>query len=119
MKEGKEMFAKKMIWSLTILTIALGSPVIASTVYAKESPLHLQVLDHAGKSYTGMQDPSYLTYDSSLRAFMVDRINKRFGIALDPKTYSGFELLEIEALFKCKKSEESFDLFLKMFPKHP
>jgi len=50
---------------------------------------------------------------------MVDRISNRFGIALDPKIYSGFDLLEIEALFKCKKSEEPFDLFLKMVPKHP
>ena len=113
------MFAKKIIWFLTIFTVALGSRVIASTVYAKESPLQRQVLDHAGKSYTGMQDPSYINYDLSLRAYMVDRISKQFGIALDPKTYSGFDLLEIEALFKCKKSEESFDIFLKMFPKHP
>ncbi len=108
-----------MIGFLTIVTIALGSRMIASTAYAKESPLQPQVLDHAGKSYTGMQDPSYINYDLSLRAYMVDRISKRFGIALDPKTYSGFDLLEIEALFKCKKSEESFDIFLKMFPKHP
>jgi hypothetical protein len=50
---------------------------------------------------------------------MTDQINKRFGIALDPKTYSGFDLLEIEAFFKCKKPEESFDFFLKMFPKRP
>ena len=119
MWEGKEMFAKKMIGFLTIIALALGSQVIALTVYAKESPSQPQVLDYVGKSYTGMQDPSYINYDLSLRAYMVDRISKRFGIALDPKTYSGFELLEIEALFKCKKSEESFDLFLKMFPKHP
>ena len=78
-----------------------------------------QLLDHAGKSYTGAQDLSYLTYDLALREYMVDRIRKRFGIALDPKIYSGFDLLEIEALFKCKKPEEPFDLFLKMAPKYP
>jgi hypothetical protein len=50
---------------------------------------------------------------------MVDRISKQFGIALDPKNYSGFDLLEIESLFKCKKSGEPFDIFLKMFPKRP
>ena len=33
---------------------------------------------------------------------------KEFGIALDPKKYSGFDLLEIEALFKCKKSNEPY-----------
>lgn len=72
-----------------------------------------------GKSYTGTQDPSYLTSDLAFREYMVKRINKRFGVALDPKTYSGFDLLEIESLFKCKKSDEPFDMFLKMFPKHP
>jgi hypothetical protein len=113
------MFAKKMIGFLAIVTLTMGSQMIAPTVYAKESPSQPQVLDYAGKSYTGLQDPSYINYDLSLRTFLVDRISKRFGIALDPKTYSGFDLLEIEALFKCKKSEESFDLFLKMFPKHP
>jgi hypothetical protein len=50
---------------------------------------------------------------------MVDRINKQFGVTLDLKTYSGFDLLEIESLLKCKKSNEPFDMFLKMFPKYP
>lgn len=102
------------------LTVAvLGSCLIFSSVYAKESSLQSQLLDHAGKSYAGAQDPSYLNYDLALREYMVDRISKRFGIALDPKIYSGFDLLEIEALFKCKKPEEPFDLFLKMVPKQP
>ncbi|MEW6377394.1 MAG: hypothetical protein AB1502_16585 [Thermodesulfobacteriota bacterium] len=72
-----------------------------------------------GKTFTSVQDPEFLSYDQALRDYMVKRISNRFGIALDPKTYSGFDLLEIEGLFKCKKSNEPFDLFLKMFPKHP
>jgi hypothetical protein len=31
--------------------------------------------------------------------------------------FPGFDLLEIEALFKCKKLNEPYDMFLKMFPK--
>jgi hypothetical protein len=112
------MFAKEFVWFFLTVTV-LGSCVIPSSVYAKGSPLQSQLLDHAGKSYTGAQDPSYLNYDLALREYMVDRISKRFGIALDPKIYSGFDLLEIEALFKCKKPEEPFDPFLKMFPKRP
>jgi hypothetical protein len=46
-------------------------------------------------------------------------MSKRFGITLDPKTYSGFDLLEIESLFRCKKSDEPFDMFLKKLPKGP
>jgi hypothetical protein len=108
-----------MMWLLPILTIALWSSIIVSSVYAKSSSLQSQLMDYGGKSYTGTQDPSYLKYDLTLREYMVDRIHKQFGIALDPKIYSGYDLLEIEALFKCKKPEESFDIFLKVFPKRP
>jgi len=76
-------------------------------------------LPYAGKSSKGVQDPEYISYDLALRNFLVKRIHKRFGIALDPKTYPGFDLLEIEALFKCKKPNEPFNIFLKMFPKRP
>jgi hypothetical protein len=113
-----KMSVKKYLWFFLMLTI-LGSWLITSQVYANENPLQVQILDHAGKSYSGAQDPSYLDYDLTLRKYVADRILKRFGIALDPKGYSGFDLLDIEALFKCKKSEEPFDLFLKMVPKRP
>ena len=113
------MLRKKMIGSLLILTIFLWFCIIASSAHAKGFSLPPQLLDYAGKSYTGTQDPSYLNYDLAMREYMVNRINKQFGIALNPKDYSGFDLLEIESLFKCKKSGESFDIFLKMFPKRP
>jgi len=113
------MHTKKIIWFLPILTIFLCLCVTAPPVYAKGSSLPSQLFDYTGKSYTGAQDPSYLNYDLALREYVVDRIKKQFGVTLDPKNYSGFDLLEIEALFKCKKSEEPFDTFLKMFPKHP
>lgn len=112
------MFVRKILWFFLMVAI-LGAWVITSPVYAKENPLQLHLLEHAGKSYSGTQDPSYLDYDLALRKYVADRIHKRFGIALDPKIYSGFDLLNIEALFKCKKSEEPFDLFLKMVPKRP
>jgi len=110
------MSAKKSLCFFLMVPI-LMSWVIASPVYAKENSLNVQVLDHAGKSYSGTQDPSYVDYDLALRKYVADRIHQRFGIALDPKSYSGFDLLDIEALFKCKKLEEPFDLFLKMFSK--
>ncbi len=113
------MFTKKIIWFLPILIVALWFWMDGSSVYAKSSSLKSPPLGHAGKSYTGDQDSSYLNYDLALREYMVNRISQRFGITLDPKTYSGFDLLEIEALFKCKKKEEPLNSFLKMFPKNP
>jgi hypothetical protein len=76
-----------------------------------------QITAYDGKSFKGFQDPEYISYDQALREYLVKRIQQDFGIALDPKKYSGFDLLEIEALFKCKKSAESYERFLKMFPK--
>ena len=102
-----------------MLTIFLLSCMVVPSASAKPTPLEAQLLEYAGKSYAGAQDPSYLNYDSILREVMVKRIQKQFGISLDPKIYSGSDLLEIEALFRCKRSDEPFDIFLKMFPKHP
>ena len=113
------MFARKNVWFLLILLVALWNSVIASLAHAEVRSLRSQLLAYAGNSYSGVQDPEYLAYDSALRDYMVERINKHFGIKLDPKAYSGFTLLDIEAFFKCKKSDEPFDFFLKMFPQRP
>ena len=78
-----------------------------------------QLMPHTGKSFTQAQDPEYRSYESTLREYMVKRIHQEFGLVLDPKKYSGFDLLEIEALLKCKKAEESPELFLKQFPGQP
>jgi hypothetical protein len=76
-----------------------------------------QLLPYDGKAYTGAQDPEYISYDQALRDYMVKRIKQKFGVELDSKKYSGFDLLEIEAVLKCRKSDEPLDVFLKMFPK--
>jgi hypothetical protein len=76
-----------------------------------------RITAYDGKSFKGFEDPEYLSYDQALREYFVRRIDQKFGIALDPKKYSGFDLLEIEALFKYKKSNESYDIFLRLFPK--
>jgi len=106
------MFSKRSLCFFLIAPV-LGLCVITFPVLAKENPLQVQLLGHAGKSYSGAQDPSYVDYDLALRKVVADRIHKRFGIALDPKSYSGFDLLNIEALFRVKKAEEPFDLFLR------
>jgi hypothetical protein len=105
----------KWIFILFLLSFLLG--VAPSPILAKGIATPPQVLAYDGKNFTGFQDPEYLSYDQVLRGYLVKRINHEFGIALDPKKYSGFDLLEIEALFKCKKSNEPFNMFLKMFPK--
>ncbi len=83
---------------------------------ADEKDLRSRVWAYNGKSYPGVKSSEYVSYDIALRNYMVERIQRRFGVSLDPKKYSGFDLLEIESFFKCKKSGEPFDLFLKGFP---
>jgi hypothetical protein len=106
-------------WIFIILIVSLYFGMTPSSTQADNRTLYSQLLVHVGKSFKGFQDSEYLTYDLILRDYLAKRINKRFGINLDPKTYSGFDLLEIEAFFKCKKSDEPFEIFLKMFPKRP
>jgi hypothetical protein len=102
---------------LLILFIILSFNLTVCSAFAKEGSIPARITAYDGKSFAGFQDPEYLSYDQALREYLVKRIDQRFGIALDPKKYSGFDLLEIEALFKCKKSNEPFNIFLKMFPK--
>jgi len=109
----------KLKWNLVTLFAILLVGITASPSYAHGSGMPSQLSAYDGKSFSGFQDPEYLSYDLALRGYLVKRISKRFGITLDPKTYSGFDLLEIESLFKCKKLNEPFDLFLKMFPEGP
>ena len=78
-----------------------------------------QLIPHTGKSFREAQDPEYRSYESALREYMVKRIQQQFGLTLDSKKYSGFDLLEIEAFLKCKKAEESPEAFLKQFPRQP
>lgn len=107
----------KSKWFLLILFITLFFGLTASSTFAKGTAMPSRITAHDGKSFKGFEDPEYLSYDQVLREYLVKRIDQKFGIGLDPKKYSGFDLLEIEALFKCKKSNEPYDIFLRMFPK--
>lgn len=72
---------------------------------------------YGGKLFAGPDDAGYKEYDLSLRTHLANRIHKRYGVKLDTKTYSGLDLLEIEAFLRIKKSNELLEPFLKMFPK--
>lgn len=107
----------KSKWFLIALFIILGIALTASLTFPKGGGMPSQITAYDGKSFKGFQDPEYISYDQALREYLVKRIHQDFGIALDSKKYSGFDLLEIEALFKCKRSTESYESLLKMFPK--
>jgi len=104
-------------WGFSLWFVVLVFCLNVPTAYADKEPLQSQVLNYVGKTYGGAQDPEYISYDQALREYMVKRIKQKFAVELDAKKYSGFDLLEIEAVLKCKKSDEPLDIFLKMFPK--
>ncbi len=86
-------------------------------VFGKENRIPSQLMAYVGKSFIGLGDPNFLSYEKELKQYLVNRVNKKFGLNLSLFQYSGFDLLEIESLLKCKKSNELSDTFLKMFPK--
>jgi hypothetical protein len=100
-----------MVIVLSFLVLSLTSdPVLAQNLRAR-------VLENAGKTFKGTEDPAYRAYDQALRDYVARRISKRYGVAVDPKGYSGFDLLDIEAFLKCKKSGEALDSYLQKFQK--
>jgi len=104
-------------WVLLLSSVFLVFCLNVPGAFADKEPLQSQVLNYVGKTYGGVQDPEYISYDRALRDYIVKRIKQKFGVELDPKKYSGFDLLEIEAVLRCRKSDEPLDIFLKMFPK--
>ena len=112
------MTVKNFVSIITILVILLWFVFMAPSSVGKDGQLNSEVLSHAGKSYRSVEDAAYISYDEALRACVAERIKKEFGVVLDLKTYSGFDLLEIEALIKFKKADERVEDFLKGFPKH-
>jgi hypothetical protein len=112
------MAVKNFVSIISILLILSWLVFMAPSSQGKEDELSSEVLSHTGKSYRSVEDPAYISYDEALRACVAERIKKEFGVVLDLKTYSGFDLLEIEALLKFKKADERVEDFLKGFPKH-
>jgi hypothetical protein len=100
-----------MMLILLFLALSLSSdPVQAQNLRAR-------LLENAGKTFTGTEDPAYQSYDQALRNYVAKRISKRYGVAVDPKGYNGFDLLDIEAFLKCKKSNETLGPYLQKFQK--
>ena len=104
---------------LPIIVVVLGVAVAFAFANAKQATPRTKVLEYVGRTFTSAQDPDYVAYDRALRDYVARRIRSKFGLSLDPKKYTGFELLEIEALLKCKKRNEPIEPYLIMFQERP
>lgn len=108
------MKTMKLLLALVILSFLVLS-LSADPLLAQNS--RGRILENAGKTFTGTEDPAYQAYDQALRDYVAKRISKRYGVGVNPKVYNGFELLDIEAFLKCKKSSEALDSYLQKFQK--
>ncbi len=104
-------------WILPSVILCLAMDVCP--IHAAEKDLRSQVWAYNGKSYKSIQTQNTLPTTRSCGITWSSASDGDLPFSLDSRKYSGFDLLEIEALFKFKKSSESYDLFLKGFPKIP
>ena len=72
-----------------------------------------EILDYAGHYFSDRSSPDYSCYDREMSKYIATKIKVEYHVDLDLTSYSAFELLEIEALLKCKKPDESVESILK------
>jgi hypothetical protein len=109
----------KAKWILLIVMAAAAVGLVVSSAGAKDGTLPAKLQASGGKTFKDPRDPEFISYEKMLRDYLLTRIKNQFGVTLDPKSYSGFDLLEIEAFLKCKKSTEPLDPYLIRFKKKP
>jgi hypothetical protein len=109
----------KTKWILLMVMAAVGVGLVVSSSGAKDGTLPAKLQAFGGKTFMDPRDPEFVSYEKMLRDYLLTRIKNQFGVTLDPKSYSGFDLLEIEAFLRCKKSTEPLDPYLIKFKKKP
>lgn len=99
------------------LVICLSAVMFPSWVYTQRAPAFHGpgIVAYAGRYFTDTSSAEYSSYDRDMSMYVAKRIKEKFHVDLDYKSYSAFDLLEIEALLKCKRSDESVESLLIRF----
>lgn len=99
------------------LLIYFSALIFPSSVHPQRGPgsRGTGILAYAGRYFADPSSPEYSSYDRKMSMYVAKRIKEKYHVDLDYKSYSAFDLLEIEALLKCKRSDESVDSLLKRF----
>ena len=90
--------------------------IFAPFIRAKKSPRE-GITTFAGQYFKSPSSPNYASYDQEMSMHVAQRIKAQYDVDLDYTRYSAFDMLEIEALLKCKKSREPVDSLLEPFKK--
>jgi hypothetical protein len=87
---------------------------------AQKSDLRGQLLADEGRTFSGMKDPEFASYDLILREYVARRIKRHYGVTVDPRRFaSGFAILEFESLLRCMKPGEPVERYLQETQKRP
>jgi hypothetical protein len=99
------------------LVICLSALILPPPVNTQGVPAshRAEVLVYAGRYFESPSSPDYAPYDQKMSMDVAKRIREKYQVDLDYKLYTAFDLLEIEALLKCKKSDESVESLLRRF----
>jgi hypothetical protein len=71
---------------------------------------------YGGRTFKSPSDPDYLSYEREIKSILLDKIRKQYGVDLNGDALSSEQLLEIDALLRLKRSDESVDQMLTRFP---
>jgi hypothetical protein len=99
------------------LLICFSAVMFPSWVYTQRAPAFHGpgIVAYAGRYFADPSSTEYSSYNRSMSMYVAKRIKENYDVDLDYKSYSAFDLLEIEALLKCKRSDEPVESLLKSF----
>jgi len=101
-----------MIFVLALFPVLIFAPCTLATKSPREG-----ITNYAGQYFKEPSSPGYSSYDREMSMLVAKRIKTHYNVDLDHTSYSAFDLLEIEALLKFKKSDESVESLIKPFQK--
>lgn len=99
------------------LLICFSALIFPSWVHTQRAPgFHGPgIVAYSGRYFADPSSPEYSSYDRKMSMHVAKRIKEKYHVDLDYTSYSTFDLLEIEALLKCKRSDESAESLLTRF----
>ncbi len=102
---------------ILFLLICFSAVMFPSWVHTQRAPAFHGpgIVAYSGRYFANPSSAEYSSYDRRMSMYVAKRIKEKYDVDLDYESYSAFDLLEIEALLKCKRSDESVESLLKRF----
>ena len=99
-----------LISLVCLFSLVLYPPLTRSQEASKLGP------KYGGKTFQSPSDPDYLSYEREIKPILLQKIRNQYDVELNGDVLSSEQLLEIEALLRLKRSDESVEHILSRFP---